>query len=569
MKRFIFVLFLYWIIFFQIDATYAQTGNAYYVSPTGLATNPGTLSQPWKTIQKAADTLVAGQTVQINSGTYNEKIIPKNSGTAGNLITYMPFPGAEVTIDGTGIPLTAVSFENGLFQIAGKSYLKIQGLKIINSVYNGINIQPSSGGVRSSNLEITDNTIQNSYKNGIKATRVDQLTITNNFIKHVDLSSGIGVWNATYIVVSHNTIDTPHWYHECQGAYDEGLTISVVNNFEVSYNSLVYTETKPAGYCTGAQRLGIDIKESSQNGIVHHNIVNNFDAGSIYVDGWHAGAGGTPSLNHINIYQNYVQNGGGITVGCEQSDGIVEYVNIYNNLVINAYFSGIQVRGAWGDGLRKNINIYNNTVYGASTLGGNGGAGIYVTTANLQSNNTDSAVIIRNNISNFYFLATGGGSVGQIRAGNSTIAGMVTADHNIVYGPQVCSQDFPNCIELGSRVSASPANLYLDPGTFDLHLKSGSLAIDTGADLTAQEVINDYDSKPRPIGTNFDIGAYEYGEIVPSPSPSIFPTPSPSFTFSDLKNLLINYLNNSDSAYNPVDGKINMLDASWVIKYLE
>ena len=55
----------------------------------------------------------------------------------------------------------------------------------------------------------------------------------------------------------------------------------------------------------------------------------------------------------------------------------------------------------------------------------------------------------------------------------------------------------------------------------------------------------------------------------PSPSPSIFPTPSPSFTFSDLKNLLINYLNNSDSAYNPVDGKINMLDASWVIKYLE
>ncbi len=41
---------------------------------------PGTLAQPWLTIQKAADTLVAGDTVKILPGTYAEKFTPKNSG---------------------------------------------------------------------------------------------------------------------------------------------------------------------------------------------------------------------------------------------------------------------------------------------------------------------------------------------------------------------------------------------------------------------------------------------------------------------------------------------------------
>ncbi|KKP57401.1 MAG: hypothetical protein UR52_C0032G0005, partial [Candidatus Gottesmanbacteria bacterium GW2011_GWA1_34_13] len=54
----------------------------------------------------------------------------------------------------------------------------------------------------------------------------------------------------------------------------------------------------------------------------------------------------------------------------------------------------------------------------------------------------------------------------------------------------------------------------------------------------------------------------------PSPSPSIFPTPSPTFTFLDLKNLLLNYINDQDETYHFLDGKVNMLDASWVIKWI-
>jgi hypothetical protein len=38
---------------------------AYYVAPSGNDSNPGTMDRPWQTIQKAADTLIAGDTVYI------------------------------------------------------------------------------------------------------------------------------------------------------------------------------------------------------------------------------------------------------------------------------------------------------------------------------------------------------------------------------------------------------------------------------------------------------------------------------------------------------------------------
>jgi hypothetical protein len=44
----------------------------YYVSPSGVDTNPGTLAQPYRTVQKAATVAVAGDTVLLRAGTYRE-----------------------------------------------------------------------------------------------------------------------------------------------------------------------------------------------------------------------------------------------------------------------------------------------------------------------------------------------------------------------------------------------------------------------------------------------------------------------------------------------------------------
>jgi len=75
--------------------------SAYYVSASsGLDSGPGTLGQPFRTIQEAANVAQPGNTVFIMAGVYHETVTPANSGTAGAPITYEAYNGASVTIDG-------------------------------------------------------------------------------------------------------------------------------------------------------------------------------------------------------------------------------------------------------------------------------------------------------------------------------------------------------------------------------------------------------------------------------------------------------------------------------------
>jgi hypothetical protein len=115
----------------------ASNGTVDYVAPTGSDSNSGTESQPWQTIQKAADTLVAGDTVCIRAGTYKEQVIPLNSGSADNYITYASYPGETVTIDGDSMRLP--KYETGLFVVEDTNYIKVSGLRIINAGPNDNN----------------------------------------------------------------------------------------------------------------------------------------------------------------------------------------------------------------------------------------------------------------------------------------------------------------------------------------------------------------------------------------------------------------------------------------------
>ncbi|WP_164743423.1 LamG-like jellyroll fold domain-containing protein [Microbacterium sulfonylureivorans] len=83
-------------------ASARAAGMDYYVSDSmGLDTNAGSsTSAPFKTIQKAADVAVAGDTVHIMAGTYPETVTPANSGTASNPITFQRYNDDDVTITG-------------------------------------------------------------------------------------------------------------------------------------------------------------------------------------------------------------------------------------------------------------------------------------------------------------------------------------------------------------------------------------------------------------------------------------------------------------------------------------
>src|SRR5262245_38386000 len=74
----------------------------YYVAPNGSDSDPGSMSQPFATLQKGHDMAVAGDTVWIRGGTYTI-VTPKTSaagitltksGTSDtNRIKYWAYPG--------------------------------------------------------------------------------------------------------------------------------------------------------------------------------------------------------------------------------------------------------------------------------------------------------------------------------------------------------------------------------------------------------------------------------------------------------------------------------------------
>ncbi len=73
------------------DFACSGSGAVYYVRTDGDDANTGEENTPqgaWRNIQKAADTLVAGETVLVQPGTYSETVCPQNSGQNGQPITY-------------------------------------------------------------------------------------------------------------------------------------------------------------------------------------------------------------------------------------------------------------------------------------------------------------------------------------------------------------------------------------------------------------------------------------------------------------------------------------------------
>ena len=94
--------------------------SEYYVSTTGNDENPGTLTSPWRTIQKAVTTVTPGCVVNIMGGTYYEEIKVTVSGTADKYIVIKNYNDEEVIISGNNKPrelmnLNGVSYTSAEF----------------------------------------------------------------------------------------------------------------------------------------------------------------------------------------------------------------------------------------------------------------------------------------------------------------------------------------------------------------------------------------------------------------------------------------------------------------------
>jgi hypothetical protein len=107
--------------------------NTFYVSTSGSDSNLGTVNQPLRTITHAANLAAPGDTVVVRGGTYNQAVTISTNGTSGAPITFQPYNGEHVTIDGSGLS----SSTNSLVNIYA-NYIKFQGFEVANSPGHGL-----------------------------------------------------------------------------------------------------------------------------------------------------------------------------------------------------------------------------------------------------------------------------------------------------------------------------------------------------------------------------------------------------------------------------------------------
>jgi len=95
-----------------------------HVSPDGDDRNSGTKAAPFKTISRASELAVAGDTVEIHGGTYMETVRIRSTGDRHRPIRFHSAPNEKVILDGKGLltrGILAISKSNLIFS---KLYLR-------------------------------------------------------------------------------------------------------------------------------------------------------------------------------------------------------------------------------------------------------------------------------------------------------------------------------------------------------------------------------------------------------------------------------------------------------------
>ncbi len=251
----------------------------YYVSTAGNDASTGIQENPWRTIQKAATTARAGETVVVLPGLYNEVVNLENNGSRSKPIRFI---GYGAIIDGTGF--TAKS----TVTIKNKSYIEIEGFEIQNSDDMGIGVF-STPGQTCSNIKIHNNKIHDVLKSGIwiegnqtnpsysyiigntvSNTGLGGIVLWNNFAGYYLIDGnevfnwqgtnnfdGIQVGDSPYTVVRNNTVHDGGYAHVASDFIDVGgegsLPVSNTHHHLVEDN-LVY-HTNPGPTHTGAMKF--------------------------------------------------------------------------------------------------------------------------------------------------------------------------------------------------------------------------------------------------------------------------------------------------------------------------
>jgi len=475
---------------------FQPAGNVYYVAKSGRNAADGSLPQPWLTIQHAVARAVAGDTVCVRAGVYNEIVSINTSGTAAAPLTLQSEPGETATIDGTG--LTVPGNQWGLITLSDVSHITVAGFELRNykratsaDVPIGLYVTGAGAGIRLIGNHIHDiaNTASGCAANafGLKVdgthapASIDGIVIDDNEIDHLTL--GCSESFSLDGNVEHFTI--------------RGNRVHDTNN--IGIGAIGFEGVAPNA-----------VYDQARDGTISDNLVynitsfgnpaygNQYAADGIYVDG------GTRIVIERNVVHHVDL---GIELASEHSGRTTSHVIARNNLVYFGNSAGISIGGYDASvGGTDQCTIVNNTLFNNDQQ--NTGSG----ELQIQYHATDNA--IENNI------VVAGYPAIMLNAFTSDTAAPASLDHNLYFpyavtsiwvwrGQTYMQFDAYTAAAAQDAHSISEPPQFVDTVTPDLHVATGSPAVGNGVDLGATVIgTSDVAGHPRVVGA-VDIGAYE------------------------------------------------------------
>jgi len=293
----------------------AATAHAatYQVSPNGNDANSGTSSQPWRTLQKAADVARAGDVVIVANGDYAGMEITTD-GTASAPITFRA-GGDDVVVNSAN----AETPDN--INIEGGSHVVVEGFVVVDAPRNGIRAVTATG------VKIRNNVIRNSGNTGILTGFTPGIEVSGNVVSDSRGEHGI------YVANSNTGSDNPVIRgNECFGNVKNGIQL----------NGDCYSGGD--GVISGA---------IIEDNLVHDNNWKGFSLISLQ----------NSTIRNNVVYENGISAGaGGIHLADEPGCGKPSHNNVVaNNTISEPRIAGIRTsNGSAGN------KIFNNVVRAAS-----------------------------------------------------------------------------------------------------------------------------------------------------------------------------------------------------------
>ncbi len=424
----------------------------YHVATSGSDSNPGTQASPWRTIAKAANMMVAGDTAIVAGGTYAEKITASRSGTAAAPIKFTAASGQTPIINGTGV---TTGQYGSLFTFSNVSHVKLDGFTIKNSGAYCVMLAGNTTKVEISNLDVSNCAAAGAI--WVEGSTVPSHSVIRDSKVHDNPHGGIVLWNSPggYYLIERNRV----WNNAGSGNFD-GIQ---VGGEAAGLHHVVVRDN--VAYDNGTATEGADQIDMGGHSPVHHYLL---EGNEVWGVGGHIKIHGNPAQHTIARFNRATG------IGFDEYDR-PNAPAIYNNTVYNAghaaLFYSDYVDSGYGSSfggmeLRNNLFVgsTNYTLVVSAVPGG-------------KIDVRHSSLKLDGNMYRF-------GSKGISWLPRSFNCGLAGAEGEAEFAAFQAANAPDVQDPRGKRTTAAATAIFVNPAGKNYELLAGSPAIDAGVELT-------------------------------------------------------------------------------------